>query len=242
MPSLNRFNRYFTLDWRLMLVALVLFFIFCKLGFWQLARAKEKKSLLAEYQQFSQQPPQFWHAELGFPKQYQRIFLIGHYLPTFLFLDNQHYQHQFGYHVITPFAVSDDNVLLVDRGWIAGDVTRQRFPQVEIPTTTFNLIGSVYYPPINRWLMGQSFEKKGKNLYLIEQFDPTIVSQILHKSIYPFIIRLDRNVAHGFVRNWLIVAMPPERHNAYAVQWFLLALVVLIFFIVLNIKKIDEIK
>ncbi|HEY9031818.1 MAG TPA: SURF1 family cytochrome oxidase biogenesis protein, partial [Kangiella sp.] len=40
-----------------------------------------------------------------------------------------------------------------------------------------------------------------------------------------------------FVRQWELVASPPEKHIAYAVQWFGMALVLIILFIVLNLKR-----
>jgi surfeit locus 1 family protein len=42
------------------------------------------------------------------------------------------------------------------------------------------------------------------------------------------------------VREWKTVAMPPQRHLAYALQWFVMALVVLIIFVALNLKKKNE--
>ncbi|WP_019216188.1 SURF1 family cytochrome oxidase biogenesis protein [Legionella tunisiensis] len=62
----------------------------------------------------------------------------------------------------------------------------------------------------------------------------------MHKSVYPFIIRLDKSEADSYVREWAVVAMPPERHYAYALQWFAIAFVILILFIALNLKKTNE--
>jgi surfeit locus 1 family protein len=38
-------------------------------------------------------------------------------------------------------------------------------------------------------------------------------------------VRLDPTAENGFVRQWIISAMQPERHLGYAVQWFAMALV-----------------
>ena len=64
-----------------------------------------------------------------------------------------------------------------------------------------------------------------------------IIRQFLLKSVYPFIIRLSPQAEYGFVRDWPVVAMSVERHFGYALQWFAIALVIIILFIVLNVKK-----
>ena len=51
-------------------------------------------------------------------------------------------------------------------------------------------------------------------------------------------MRLSTDESSGFVREWAIVSMPPVRHVGYAVQWFAMALAILILFIALNVKKI----
>jgi surfeit locus 1 family protein len=62
----------------------------------------------------------------------------------------------------------------------------------------------------------------------------------LQKKVYPFIIRLDKQDAYGFVREWAIVSMPPQRHFAYAAQWFAMAGVILILFVALNVKRYEK--
>lgn len=72
---------------------------------------------------------------------------------------------------------------------------------------------------------------------VVELLDVHLISQFLHKSVYPFIIRLNNHADNGYLREWPVVAMAPERHYGYALQWFAIALVILILFIALNLKK-----
>lgn len=236
MFSLTGFNLRFTPRWPISVLAVLTMLLFTRLGLWQLQRANEKIQMLSVHQELAKQAPIFWQVTSKLPTQYQQIKVQGYFLSKVLLYDNQHYQHQFGYHVISPLLVANGQVVLVDRGWIAGDVSRQTLPVTSLPTGLINIVGSVYYPSAKNWVLGQVIEEKRKDLAVVEQIDTQLISQVLHKSVYPFIIRLGKQEAGGYVREWSIVAMPPMRHYAYALQWFAMALVVLILFISLNIK------
>ncbi len=237
MPSLTGFNIRFTPSWQMAILALFTILLFTRLGFWQLQRAHEKKQMLSAHQAFTQQAPILWEPKSKLPVQYQQVRVHGHFLSKTLLLDNQHYHHQFGYHVISPLVLKNGQILLVDRGWLVGDVTRQTLPITETPTGLISLRGSVYYPSAKNWRLGQLLEKEQADSAVIELIDTKLIGQFLHKSVYPFIIRLGKHEVSGFTREWAIVAMPPQRHYAYALQWFSMALVIFIIFIVLNSKK-----
>ncbi|KTD13298.1 SURF1 family protein [Legionella jamestowniensis] len=238
MLSLTCFKHRFTPNWKMAVLTCIGILFFSRLGFWQLHRAEEKKQMLAMQSKFATESPIHWQPDLSLPKQYQRIIMKGKFLPKTILLDNQHYQHQFGYDILSPLLLPSGSVVLVDRGWMAGDLSRQTFPSPQVPDEILNIVGSAYYPS-KTLLIGAAFEKKA-NAILIERIDTDLISQLLHKPLYPFIIRLDKAEKHGYVREWAIVAMPPERHYAYAVQWFALAFVCLVLFVVLNFKKMNE--
>lgn len=199
-------------------------------------RAQEKKDLLQAWQQQAQQVPSQWQPGSKNPQQYQAIQVSGYYLPQTLLWDNQYYQHQSGYHVINALQLANDKVVLVDRGWVAaGD--RSQLPGIDIPTGLIQLSGTSDYPQTNHWLLGAAIDRKSGDMVVIESLDMQVIRQILHKSVYPFIIRLKQNADHGYVRHWVITTMSPARHYGYALQWFAMACAVLVIYIALNIKK-----
>lgn len=237
MIKLIPHHRRFTPHWSMTILALLTMALFLRLGFWQIERASEKKQMIASLKAFAQTKPTEWLPKMPLPVQYQPIKVQGHYLPVVLLLDNQHHQHQFGYDVVSPLVMAGGRVVLVDRGWVAGDVTRRVFPVIETPSGLIQVTGSAYYPSGKTWLLGQALEKKTANLAVVELLDTHLISQFLHKSVDPFIIRLGKDAATGYAREWAVVAMSPERHYGYALQWFAIALVILILFIALNLNK-----
>jgi len=234
---LTKYKISFTPSWVMSLLTIFAIFLFVRLGFWQLERAQEKKQMLAAMRQFAKLPPIDLVLNNKLPAQYQQIKINGNYLPQVLLLDNQHRNHNFGYDVISLLRTNNGKIILVDRGWVAGDITRRIYPQIKNPTGNISIAGSVYYPSSKNWVLGQAIEEKTNDLAIIESLDTKLLGQFLHKSVYPFIIRLNRDIAYGYMREWAIVSMPPNRHYAYAFQWFAIAIAVLVIFIGLNFKK-----
>ena len=236
MPSVTAFHFSFTPSWRMILLTLISMGLFIRLGYWQLDRGQEKRRLVAAYQtQATQLPTPFPGVD---PKPYQRLSVQGHYLPINLLLDNQHHDHLFGYDVLTPFMLTNGKVVIIDRGWVNGDNKRTTFPNLTTPSSPQTITGQAYFPSPKRWLLGEAIDVKSKQLAVLETMDITIMSQFLHKSLYPFIIRQSPDDAEGYLRAWAIVSSSPERHDGYALQWFMFAFVVGILFIALNVKKI----
>jgi len=240
MPSLTCFNLRFTPNWLMIILATLFIGLFVRLGVWQIQRADEKTKMVAAEKALARQEPVDWSTEQKPPLQYQRVRLQGTYLKNVFLLDNQHHQHQFGYDVLSPLLLADGSVVMVDRGWIQGNNNRHIIPDIQIPQGAMQVQGTIYFPSSKQWVLGPGLEDKGNNVIVLEVLDAKMLTQVLQKKVYPFIIRLDKQDAYGFVRKWAIVSMPPQRHLAYALQWFVMALVILIIFIALNLKKKNE--
>ncbi len=211
--------------------------LFVSLGAWQVHRADEKKLILAHEAALASREPELWLGDMDDVLPFKRVLFAGKFLPQVLFLDNQYHAHEIGYHVISPVLMPTGRVLLVDRGWVSAGRSRKQLPEVNIPREILDLSGTMYMPSNKTWVFGPGFEKKGTNQSVIESLDFNLISQFLHKSVYPFIIRLDKDSAAGYVRDWVTVVMPPARHLGYAFQWFALACAVLIVFVALNSRK-----
>ena len=214
--------------------------LFLRLGFWQLYRADEKKTMLTAQTVLAGQKSLLWSVNKPLPEQYQNISVKGRYLPDTFLLDNQHQQHQFGYDVLTPLELTPGTVVMVDRGWVPGDNSRRVVPKIKSPEGDIQIGGSAYFPNKKQWVLGVDYELKDKNITVIERIDAKLLEHLLQKKVYPFIIRLDKQEEDGFTREWAIVSMPPERHLGYAFQWFAMAFVIFILFVALNLKKKDE--
>ena len=231
--------RKFHWEWRFAVLMGTLFLVFLMLGNWQLEREQEKRQLQSEVQRALQAPP---HQFLGNEDvttlaSFQPVQVTGNYLNDRQFLlDNQYLNHQVGYYVITPMRVGQ-KIVLVNRGWVPRGRTREDLPvlaKVEGPQTVIGLLTRPTSKPLR---LSQAEDNPTQWPRVIETLDWAKISADLHEPVLPFTVRMNAEEANGYVRDWTLSWMSPERHRAYAVQWFLFAGIAVIIFFGLSFRR-----
>lgn len=149
----------------------------------------------------------------------QTVAFKGHYLPQYaFFLDNQVEQGQAGFHVITPFLLSDQqHVIWVNRGWIAGFADHQQTPKIST-TQAEQVIKGLFWQQTK---VGFRLDKPGQAWQSVQ---PVLDFAYLRQHVpYVFpdvILKLAPAVGEGYVRHWDVPAGQVEKHLSYAYQWF----------------------
>lgn len=225
------------------LLCSALFCLFCLLGVWQLHRYDFKKSLLETYHaRLNGAPVPFATIKNSLESlQFQQVLMQGHYLnDQTMLVQNQFYKDQLGYNVLTPFQIEGDaKLILVDRGFIAKP---QRKKKISVETVNGPQQISGYIKLLNEhaFILGKNILEKNKSPIVIQRIDTRELSQVTNHEFYPFVLRLNANMPHGYVRDWVITNASPERHMGYAVQWFLMALVLLIAYFCFCCERIES--
>lgn len=224
----------------ILLLGLLGIALFCRLGVWQLDRAVLKERMTARYAQRLHAVPLELPALLARGSDIEDfpVHLAGHYDNSRLvYLDNQPHGAVAGYHVYTVFfPEGDPQGILVNRGWVAVGASFQQLPPVP-PATTHEVRGAVAYPS-PYFTVGQPDYRQRP--LRVSRLEMSLLSTALGVQLRPFVIRLDADAPDGFLREWSPAArlgMPPEKHRAYAFQWFSLAVTVLVVLIVVNLRK-----
>lgn len=213
--------------------SLLCLFLFCLclvLGVWQLHRYAFKKTLLTTYQKrLLDAPHPFGDVLSQKDLQFQSIKTSGTYLNSLtLLVQNRFYHDEPGFEVLTPLQIPHDKkLLLIDRGWIK-QPENNVLPDIQAVTNKQFISGHIKLLNEYQFILGENMLHPDSKPLVVQRIDINELSQMTHYSFYPFILRLNANETNGYVRDWTIVTVTPARHMAYAIQWFLLAFVLLI--------------
>ncbi|MNQ58578.1 SURF1 family protein [compost metagenome] len=220
------------------LVVLALLPVLVGLGLWQLSRAEEKRQMLAAFDARRIATPVDVEQLATSPDPaYLRVRLQGHFdAEHSLLLDSRIRDGKAGVELLQPFQSSGGQWLLVNRGWLPWP-DRRVAPVFSTPDGAQDLSAWAYVPP------GAVFELKHLETSgwpkLVNQVDAAALWQHLGRNGLPLELRLEEGPA-GYRTDWPIVAMGPEKHIGYAVQWFALATALLGLFIYFGLRKARE--
>ncbi len=202
---------------------------FVFLGMWQLERADEKRRLLdihAERAAAEASPLATVGRDVT-EAAHRRVEVSGTFWKERQILrDNRIHEGRAGYHVLTPFFPAGVNaVLLVNRGWIPWGPRREELPRFDTPLTEVRLTGTLRVPPERTMVLGPEEPHGGTWPRIVQTVDIPALSGALGSDLLPYVMLLDPAAPAGFVREWspLYGGIGPEKHRAYALQWFTFA-------------------
>ncbi len=227
------------------LLTLVLLSLLLGLGNWQLERAAWKQTLIDRELEISQQSPQplLDVLETGGILDFRPVVARGQYdLARQLLLDNRIHEGRPGYHVLTPLQLEgQDGVVLVNRGWVPLGRSRSELPVLPGPPGVLPVSGTLARLPEKIFRLADTEEQTTGWPQVIQHVEFAAVEQRLGEAILPVILQLGSEEPHGFTRDWKpVYGIGPEKHTAYAMQWFTLALVLVLIYVGVNTKRITH--
>jgi len=232
--------------WSLFILLIILLSLGIFLGLWQMERAAEKKSIENMREQQAEQSQISLRASDRDTALmlYRDVEINGAFVAEKQFLlDNQKYKSRPGYHVFTPMRISSSRThVLVARGWIKQGDDRRFIPSLPLSAGETTIQGRVEKVPgigFKAGLPGESGRLWPKRLIYIEL---DWIAKETGLSFLPYVVYQTNDEDNGLVRDWqhkfqAKKRMTPEKHMGYALQWFSLAILVMVMYFILSFKK-----
>lgn len=225
--------------WTLAVIGIALF---TWLGTWQYGRQHEKQAMLdasAEVLERRQAQPLAAAADPASAGGYAWAAGDGRWAqaPAIL-LDNQQRGGRPGVRVYRLFEPVAGEPLLVELGWLPVPPDRT-IPTITDPPPPPPLEGLLLAPP-SAGLAAAAIQPQADGSLLLMALDmPAVAEALGQPRIAPRVLRLDPEIAGGYARDLEILpnTLPPEKHLGYAVQWYGLALTVLVTALILTFRR-----
>jgi surfeit locus 1 family protein len=217
-------------------VALLMLALLLWAGFWQLDRAEEKRrASVAQAYRGDKAPVDLGPGQLQDQALerwvYRRARASGQYRwDRQYLLDNRTHQGVAGYHVLTPLRLQDSDVhVLVNRGWLPVGPDRGQLPDVGVSGQPLVQEGVMVAPPAAGLVLGSSGYDDDGWPRVVQRVDLERIEDQLDAPLLPLLVRLSPDSDHGYLREWQgRTGLSRERHLGYAVQWFALAVALVV--------------
>ena len=208
------------------------------LGFWQLERADEKWAIEDQIANANANDVELiTDVDLLSEKEYYHVRLQGSYIKDKQFIyDNQIVDQISGYYVLTPFVLKGDSrAILINRGFIPWNGRRDQIADIDIGAKIAEVKVQISKPVKRMELKASEITQDFP--VLVQALDVDEMSIIASLDFANIVGLLSPESENGFVRKWDPYTGSIERHIGYAIQWFLMALVLSIIGALLALKQ-----
>jgi surfeit locus 1 family protein len=206
---------------------------FILLGNWQARRAETKRALGAELERSLKSPP----IELPAAGHviHKRVAARGRFVAErTVLLDNKLRRGRPGYEVVTPLALAGSGWhVLVNRGWIAAPASRQTLPDVRTPSGELTLVG------IALERLPHALQPGAAPTGPVRQnLDIAAFAAETGLRLQPLVLEQHDDDGDGLARDWPRPDLGIEKHESYALQWYLFAALAIVLLAVLSIRRV----
>ena len=199
---------------------IIFIFIVLSLGTWQVFRLDLKNNLISNLE--NNLKKNFVSFNIDIDQEYTKVLLKKKDLKSKIFLYHLN-KGEMGFKVIVPYEVNSSLIVLVDKGWVRKDkinlIKNTLLNDDVIEGYTKKITKNNLFTPNNN--IKEDF------LYSI---DVDSLKKSLNKNIYPLLIIQTSKINKDIIPNEYEVRIP-NNHLQYAITWYGLAIVTIIFFL-----------
>jgi surfeit locus 1 family protein len=195
-------------------------------GNWQRDRMHAKESLRRQYDAAATAAPvalASLPAAADWPSlRYRPVTATGEYLADRqIFIDNKVAAGRAGFHVVTPLALANGRVVLVNRGWVGQKSSRAVLPDAPPPPGLVTVRGRIAIPAAG-YLELKPETASGP---IRQNLDPARFAAATGLAALPAVIEATAAPVpdDGLLRDWPAPDFGIDTHRIYMVQWYAFA-------------------
>lgn len=210
------------------------------LGQWQERRAAQKIALQHQLvERAAAAPLAIGAAALdAAPLEYRHVTVTGQFVPSYpLYLNNRPQDGRAGFYLLMPLRIAGSDMhVLVARGWLPRNAAEAaKLPPYATPAGTVSVDGIVKASVGHIMQLGTP--EPVRPGAIVQNIDPAQFAQASGLKLQPFFIEQAGPDADGLLRAWPAPSLGVEKHQGYAFQWYALATMALLFFVITGFRR-----
>ena len=212
--------------------------LFFFLGLWQIERGQAKKIIIEEFNNNLTKKPSYLEID---SKKWDRVFVEGKWDSSKqILIDNVIHRGISGFKVLTPLKIKNsEKTILVDRGWIKRERSRETIPDIKVPEHTVMVSGILESPELGLVLSEDLVTKTWPKISQTK--NPDILLKEYDETMYKLLLMADPLLKNSLEYIKIVPTnMMPSKHFGYAAQWFSMFLVLCLMFIWYGYKKNEK--
>ena len=223
---------------KLLVFSLIMLPLLLSLGLWQLQRADQKQEIVDRYARNQQLPPIVSADELAIEQDHQyRLAWVRATVDNqrMIILDNKVKNGRPGYEILQSVTLRGlERKLLLNRGWIEASLDRDILPTVAPVEGEVQLRGYLYQTLKGGYRLDDGIRQVQQWPSRVGWITVERAEELFGDAFMPYQLRLDQDSLGALETGWPTVAIQPEKHVGYAVQWFAMAFTLLLLTIIAN--------
>jgi surfeit locus 1 family protein len=223
-----------------LLATVVVVAIGISLGQWQTRRGDEKQAIEATVATRAAAAPLNVGTTIVDPAsvEFARVRVRGVFDADWpLFLDNRPLAGKAGFYVLMPLKIEGSDIhVLVERGWAPRDRSdRLKLPTFRTPSGPVEIEGMARKNAGHVMQLGSA--PKIDSGAVLQNLPLPDLAAATGFALQPFVLEQATDIGDGLVRDWPQASSGIDKHRGYAVQWYGLALMACLFFIVTGFRR-----
>jgi cytochrome oxidase assembly protein ShyY1 len=210
------------------------------LGNWQERRAAEKTALQERLLAGQRAAPVLLDGSQADMRalEYRHVRVTGRYVANWpVYLDNRPYQGQPGFYVLMPLKIEGSPLhVLVARGWLPRNAAqRDRIAPYATPAGLVTVEGAAVLSIGHVMQLGEAPALTPGAI--VQNADAQQFTHATGRAVLPLMVEQSGGAPDGLVRDWPAPSLGIEKHKGYAFQWYALAVLAVLYFVITGFRS-----